>query len=95
MLTQSDTPALREAEFLLAIPEHEVPLPGGIRPSQNDLWVLARGAGERDLQVQEAADTEDHYRAPVIVHGCIGGQGQVGRQRRGRLDRRDTFLNEL
>ena len=28
---------------LLAIPEHQVPLPGGSRPSQNDLWVLAKG----------------------------------------------------
>ena len=27
---------------LLVIPEHKVPLPGGSRPSQNDVWVLAR-----------------------------------------------------
>lgn len=30
------------AELLLAIPEHQVPLPGGSRPSQNDIWCLAR-----------------------------------------------------
>ena len=29
-------------ELLLALPEHKVPLPGGSRPSQNDIWVLAR-----------------------------------------------------
>jgi hypothetical protein len=29
---------------VLAIPEFKVPLPGGVRPSQNDLFVLARGA---------------------------------------------------
>lgn len=29
-------------QLLLAIPEHQVPLPGGSRPSQNDIWVLAR-----------------------------------------------------
>ena len=29
-------------ELLLALPEHKVPLPGGFRPSQNDIWVLAR-----------------------------------------------------
>lgn len=29
-------------ELLLAVPEHRVPLPGGSRPSQNDIWVLAR-----------------------------------------------------
>ena len=34
------------AEILLAFPEHQVPLPGGSRPSQNDIWVLARSQGE-------------------------------------------------
>lgn len=29
---------------LLVIPEHKVPLPGGRRDSQNDVWVLARHA---------------------------------------------------
>jgi hypothetical protein len=29
---------------ILAVPEFKVPLPGGVRPSQNDLFVLARGA---------------------------------------------------
>ena len=27
-------------ELLLALPEHQVLLPGGSRPSQNDIWVL-------------------------------------------------------
>ena len=35
-------PALRGLETLFAIPEHQVPLPGGRRPSQNDVWVLAK-----------------------------------------------------
>ena len=34
------------AEFLLALPEHGVPLPGGSHPSQNDVFVLAKGEGE-------------------------------------------------
>lgn len=29
-------------EALLVLPEHQVPLPGGNRPSQSDAWVLAR-----------------------------------------------------
>lgn len=29
-------------ELLLAFPEHQVHLPGGSRPSQTDIWVLAR-----------------------------------------------------
>ncbi len=42
-----------DIEMLLGIPEHQVPLPGGSRPSQNDLWVLARcGAGLVSIAVE-------------------------------------------
>lgn len=33
-------------EPLIAIPEHKVPLPGGSRPSQNDVWILAKNKDE-------------------------------------------------
>ena len=33
---------LNDIQLLLAIPEHQVPLAGGTRPSQNDIWALAR-----------------------------------------------------
>lgn len=39
-------PRFPSAELLLALPEHKVPLPGGSRPSQNDIWVLARCEGK-------------------------------------------------
>jgi len=32
----------RDLELLLGVPEHQVPLPGGSRPSQNDIWCLAK-----------------------------------------------------
>jgi hypothetical protein len=35
-------PTFPGIELLLALPEHKVPLPGGSRPSQNDILVLAR-----------------------------------------------------
>jgi hypothetical protein len=35
-------PDVAKLELLLALPEHEVALPGGSRPSQTDLFVLAR-----------------------------------------------------
>jgi hypothetical protein len=35
--------ALGGADALLIMPEWQVTLPGGVRPSQNDIWVLARG----------------------------------------------------
>jgi hypothetical protein len=44
ILDQSPAACLHDLEFLLGIPEHEVPLPGGRRPSQNDVFVLASGS---------------------------------------------------
>lgn len=38
-------PNFADISFLLGIPEHQVSLPGGSRPSQNDIWVLARSGG--------------------------------------------------
>lgn len=40
----SSVSCLHDLEFLIGIPEHEVPLPGGRRPSQNDVFVLAKGS---------------------------------------------------
>ncbi len=44
VLDESEATCLRDLEFLIGIPEHEVPLPGGRRPSQNDVFVLAKGS---------------------------------------------------
>ena len=33
-------PSLTDLETIFAIPEHQVPLPGGSTKSQNDVWVL-------------------------------------------------------
>jgi len=40
----AQVPSLRGLKTVLAIPEHQVPLPGGRRPSQNDVWALAETA---------------------------------------------------
>ena len=42
VISQSQDPLLTDLVPLLAIPEFKVPLPGGTRASQNDLFVLAR-----------------------------------------------------
>jgi len=36
----------RDIEMLIALPEYKVPLPGGRRASQNDIFVLAKGNGQ-------------------------------------------------
>ena len=41
LFSNSEYHVLNELELLLAIPEYQVDLPGGKRPSQNDLFVLA------------------------------------------------------
>ncbi len=43
VLRQCD--ALHDVKPLLIFPEWKVPLPGGSRPSQNDVWILAKAAG--------------------------------------------------
>ena len=43
-LRQSDDPLLADLSPVLAVPEFKVPLPGGTRASQNDVFVLARSA---------------------------------------------------
>ena len=42
VFNNSDLELFRDIEMLLGIPEYKVPLPGGIRPSQNDIFVLAK-----------------------------------------------------
>lgn len=39
-------PSLQNIETILAFPEHKVPLPGGSRPSQNDVWVLGKSSNK-------------------------------------------------
>jgi hypothetical protein len=43
-LATTTDPVLKDLSMLIAIPEYQVALPGGDRPSQTDLLVLARGA---------------------------------------------------
>lgn len=42
--TQSTEPLLANLAPVLAVPEFKVPLPGGVRASQNDIFVLARSS---------------------------------------------------
>jgi hypothetical protein len=41
----SGIPIFEKAELLFAFPEYKVPLPGGERSSQNDIYVIAKGDG--------------------------------------------------
>ena len=49
----AQVPSLKSLKTVFAIPEHKVPLPGGRRESQNDIWVLAEsGSGLVSIAVE-------------------------------------------
>ena len=44
ILVLEQLPSLKNLKTIFAIPEHKVPLPGGARASQNDVWVLGESS---------------------------------------------------
>lgn len=46
LFSKSEIPSFEKIKLLLAIPEYQVSLPGGTRPSQNDIFVLGRAQGQ-------------------------------------------------
>ena len=65
-------------ETLIVIPEHKVPLPGGARPSQNDVWVLGRT--EKDLVSIAVEGKVDEPFGPTI--GEWGPNSSDGKKER-------------
>ncbi|HSS65339.1 MAG TPA: hypothetical protein VLS27_12970 [Gammaproteobacteria bacterium] len=57
VLEKSDHPLLDDLTPVLAVPEFKVPLPGGVRSSQNDIFVLAKSrAGPISIMVEGKVD---------------------------------------
>src|SRR3954471_24520662 len=52
---------LRDSEVLFALPEHKVPLRGGNRPSQNDVWALLRSPGGELISMAVEAKAEEVF----------------------------------
>lgn len=46
VLNEASNSLFHDLELLMGIPEYQVDLPGGERPSQNDLFVLAKGQNQ-------------------------------------------------
>ena len=46
VFSQSDLARFKAIKFLLGFPEYKVPLPGGKRPSQSDIFVFAHSQGQ-------------------------------------------------
>jgi hypothetical protein len=64
-------PAFDDLEILFAVPEYKVPLPGGSRPSQNDLFVLARNDDELVVIMVEGKASESF--GPTLGEWRAGG----------------------
>lgn len=69
---------LTAAELLLAIPEHKVDLPGGRRPSQNDLFVLAR-CPEGHISIMVEGKVNEEF-GPLVSEWSVGASD--GKQER-------------
>jgi len=68
---------LRDLELVAAIPEYQTPLPGGMRPSQTDLLVIARNA--RGLVVAAVESKVDEPFGPTVAEWRDGTPGKERR----------------
>ena len=66
VLDSGDEPSLHDLEIVAAFPEHQTPLPGGSRPTQTDLLVLARSHANGDLVVLGVEGKVDEPFGPLV-----------------------------
>lgn len=81
---------LADIQLLLAIPEHQVPLVGGSRPSQNDIWALARASTGLVSIAVEGKVSEPF--GPTLSQWLA--EGSEGKASRLAFLRRELNLNE-
>ena len=59
VFSDSEYPEIQNMDFIIGLPEYQTPLPGGIRPSQSDIFVMARTEkGLVSLTVEGKVDEE-------------------------------------
>jgi hypothetical protein len=89
-LDRAPDAVLSDLELLLAVPEHQVPLPGGRRPSQTDLWVLARTSVGDVVSVTVEGKVAEPFDA--IVGDWLAREGEPSD---GKLERLDFLCTTL
>lgn len=77
-------------KLLLAFPEHKVPLMGGSRPSQNDIWALAR-AGTDLVSIAVEGKVAEPF-GPTLSEWLT--EGSTGKAARLAFLRRELDINE-
>jgi hypothetical protein len=76
----AENDALSGLDLLLALPEHDVPLPGGSRPSQTDLFVLARRPDHGLVTIAVEGKAEEPFGDHTVAEWR--GLGGAGRETR-------------
>jgi len=66
--------------MLLAFPEFKVPLPGGRRASQNDIFILAKGAGQL-VSITVEGKVSEPFGDTIAEWKVQGGKGKEARLR--------------
>lgn len=65
ILGSGDAEVLRDLEFVAGFPEWQTPLPGGRRPSQTDLMVLARNAAGQLVVIGVEGKVDEPF-GPIV-----------------------------
>ena len=74
ILEESNISLFQNLDILYAFPEFKVPIPGGIRASQNDLYVLAKAAAGTVVIMVEGKVREDF--GPLVKEKVAHGQAE-------------------
>ena len=82
-LSSSSLDALRNLDFLCGFPEHKVPLPGGNRPSQNDIFILAKNTHNQLVSMTVEGKKSEPF--GQYVRDWLGDNPSDGKQKRLRF----------
>ena len=77
VFSRSGFPILNDIELVAGYPEHKVPLPGGRRASQNDIFVLGKAQGQL-IAITVEGKVNEHFGEPVSdwLRDCSAGKLQ-------------------
>ena len=78
MFLRSGIEAFKDAELLLAFPEYKVPLPGGPRASQSDIFLLAKGDGQL-ISIMVEGKVSEPFGETVTAWKAHAGKGKEAR----------------
>jgi hypothetical protein len=67
--------AFQDIELLVAFPEYQVALPGGSRPSQNDLFILAKAQGQL-ISITIEGKVSEPFGPTVAEWGKVNSRGR-------------------